>query len=129
MNRVSRKCAEGESPRERIVNAARRLFGLKGFCATTTAELAVEAAVSIGQIYRLFTGKDDIILAIVEENVRVRVAGMYSIFDAVERGDLAMFDAIKAISDRKSVVEGKSVSVRVDLGGRRIIKKKNTLKS
>src|SRR3546814_16987626 len=27
--------------------------------------------------------------------------------------------------DRKSVVEGKSVSVRVDLGGRRIIKKKN----
>src|SRR3546814_20804555 len=28
--------------------------------------------------------------------------------------------------DRKSVVQGKSVSVRVDLGGRRIIKKKNT---
>src|SRR3546814_14263424 len=80
MNRVSRKYAEGESPRERIVNAARRLFGSKGFYATTTAELAVEAAVSIGQIYRLFTGKDDIILAIVEENVRVRVAGMSSIF-------------------------------------------------
>src|SRR3546814_14211790 len=31
---------------------------------------------------------------------------------------------IDAIQDRKSVVEGKSVSVRVDLGGRRIIKKK-----
>src|SRR3546814_13395923 len=29
----------------------------------------------------------------------------------------------KAGEDRKSVVEGKSVSVRVDLGGRRIIKK------
>src|SRR3546814_13983756 len=29
-----------------------------------------------------------------------------------------------AAGDRKSVVEGKSVSVRVDLGGRRIIKKK-----
>src|SRR3546814_20602414 len=28
--------------------------------------------------------------------------------------------------DRKSVVEGKSVSVRVDLGGRRILKKKQT---
>src|SRR3546814_19618603 len=28
-------------------------------------------------------------------------------------------------SDRKSVVEGKRVSVRVDLGGRRIIKKKD----
>src|SRR3546814_13281734 len=30
-----------------------------------------------------------------------------------------------ATGDRKSVVKGKSVSVRVDLGGRRIIKKKN----
>src|SRR3546814_12553433 len=29
--------------------------------------------------------------------------------------------------DRKSVVLGKSVSVRVDLGGRRIIKKKNNI--
>src|SRR3546814_12278558 len=29
--------------------------------------------------------------------------------------------------DRKSVVQGKSVSVRVDLGGRRIIKKKNRI--
>src|SRR3546814_21114900 len=28
--------------------------------------------------------------------------------------------------DRKSVVSGKSVSVRVDLGGRRLIKKKKT---
>src|SRR3546814_17801711 len=31
----------------------------------------------------------------------------------------------QAARDRKSVVEGKSVSVRVDLGGRSIIKKKN----
>src|SRR3546814_18682938 len=30
--------------------------------------------------------------------------------------------------ERKSVVEGKSVSGRVDLGGRRMIKKKNKLK-
>src|SRR3546814_20314653 len=29
--------------------------------------------------------------------------------------------------DRKSVVKGKSVSVRVDLGGRRIIKKKKNI--
>src|SRR3546814_8566353 len=32
---------------------------------------------------------------------------------------------ILPVADRKSVVSGKSVSVRVDLGGRRIIKKKN----
>src|SRR3546814_18695304 len=33
-----------------------------------------------------------------------------------------------AHADRKSVVEGKSVSVRVDLGGRRIIKKNKKVK-
>src|SRR3546814_20070427 len=33
-------------------------------------------------------------------------------------------DRVVAGIDRKSVVKGKSVSVRVDLGGRRIIKKK-----
>src|SRR3546814_18388109 len=35
-------------------------------------------------------------------------------------------DRLDQRRDRKSVVWGKSVSVRVDLGGRRIIKKKNT---
>src|SRR3546814_20012874 len=39
---------------------------------------------------------------------------------AVERGGGVFFRP----SDRKSVVKGKSVSVRVDLGGRRILKKK-----
>src|SRR3546814_21191520 len=33
--------------------------------------------------------------------------------------------AARRRKDRKSVVSGKSVSVRVDIGGRRIIKKKN----
>src|SRR3546814_20713935 len=33
-------------------------------------------------------------------------------------------DLTPAVADRKSVVEGKSVSVRVDLGGRGFIKKK-----
>src|SRR3546814_14830919 len=40
---------------------------------------------------------------------------------------LATMLAFGAAQDRKSVVEGKSVSVRVDLGGRRIITKKNNI--
>src|SRR3546814_11947054 len=35
--------------------------------------------------------------------------------------------ALPAATDRKSVVEGKSVSVRVDLGGRRLIKNKRQI--
>src|SRR3546814_18414753 len=41
---------------------------------------------------------------------------------------LALAIAASITLDRKSVVYGKSVSVRVDIGGRRIIKKKMTTK-
>jgi TetR/AcrR family transcriptional repressor of uid operon len=99
MKQTSKKYADGESPRERIITAARALFGAKGFYATTTAELAAAAAVSMGQIYRHFTAKDDIILAIVEENARGRVAEMHAIFDAVECGERTISEAIRAITD------------------------------
>src|SRR3546814_16067906 len=45
-----------------------------------------------------------------------------------ERKPLLNGRAYHAETDRKSVVEGKSVSGRVDLGGRRIIKKKKRKK-
>src|SRR3546814_17699092 len=42
--------------------------------------------------------------------------------------DRLAFQGAQRIVDRKSVVLGKSVSVRVDLGGRRLIKKKKRQK-
>src|SRR3546814_18274518 len=39
-------------------------------------------------------------------------------------GDFYVFPGVSRHRDRKSVVQGKSVAVRVELGGRRIIKKK-----
>src|SRR3546814_18710782 len=44
-------------------------------------------------------------------------------FEQIERFDV---EIIGRLVDRKSVVEGKSVDVRVDIGGRSIIKKKET---
>src|SRR3546814_11121342 len=52
---------------------------------------------------------------------RWRIGGGGFIVSRAEEGDL---EAVRP-ADRKSVVEGKRVYVRVDLGGRRIIKKKN----
>src|SRR3546814_14614708 len=55
-----------------------------------------------------------------------------AVFDkeAVNASDLTVFELwasnLTEPADRKSVVSGKSVSVRVDLGGRQRIKKKNT---
>src|SRR3546814_18864742 len=48
--------------------------------------------------------------------------------DANARQSRALRDSLLVDRDRKSVVWGKSVSVRVDLGGSRIIKKKNKKK-
>ncbi len=87
-----------ETPRQRITAAARKLFDAKGFHSTTTAELATEAGVSIGQIYRLFESKENVVLALVEENAKARVAEMHTIFEAVERGERSVFAAIKAIA-------------------------------
>src|SRR3546814_18168035 len=53
----------------------------------------------------------------------VAVAGEDVAADFLEQRTVHLGDAAL---DRKSVVSGKSVSVRVDLGGRRIINKKNT---
>src|SRR3546814_19243425 len=56
-----------------------------------------------------------------EEAIAASVGGLaFLIID--QREGLVRRQAI--MEDRKSVVSGKSVSVRVDLGGRRIIKKK-----
>ena len=96
-DRASQKYAPGQSPKERIVTAAGQLFGEKGFHNTTTAELAAEAAVSIGQIYRHFDAKSDIVLAIVEQSVHERVAQMNRIFDAVERGECSILEALRSI--------------------------------
>lgn len=52
--------------RGRILAAARDLFSTKGFHQTSMAQLATAAQVSVGQIYRLFKGKEDIIAALVQ---------------------------------------------------------------
>src|SRR3546814_12570883 len=71
-----------------------RLTPAQGFCAETGGAITLFGATWLG----------------------VPVSTTHTITGAIIGGG--------ASRDRKSVVEGKSVSVRVDLGGRRIIKKK-----
>ena len=60
---------EGESRaalrRRRITDAARKLFVANGFHATGMAQLAKASGIAVGQIYRDFAAKEDIVAALV----------------------------------------------------------------
>jgi TetR/AcrR family transcriptional regulator, transcriptional repressor of aconitase len=60
--------------REQILAAARRCFLRAGFHGTSMQDLFAEAHLSSGAVYGYFASKDDVIVAIAEENMREIVA-------------------------------------------------------
>jgi len=61
MPRVS--AAHEQEVRERIVVAALRVFGERGFHGATIADVVRQSGLSVGAIYTYFKGKDDLFLA------------------------------------------------------------------
>jgi AcrR family transcriptional regulator len=58
-----------EARRATILETADRLFTERGFHGTGMAQIAAESGVKIGQIYRDFASKEDIVAALAEQNV------------------------------------------------------------
>jgi AcrR family transcriptional regulator len=54
-------------PRARIVTAARRRFESYGYRRTSIAEIARDAGIAVGTVYRYFAGKEAVFLAVVED--------------------------------------------------------------
>lgn len=79
-----------QSARDRILNAARDLFAANGFHQSAMAELATAAQVSVGQIYRLFKGKEDIIEAIVANDTREREAMILNLQTRLDAGEISI---------------------------------------
>jgi AcrR family transcriptional regulator len=65
-----------DARRDHILAAARRCFMRDGFHATSMQDLFAEAGLSSGAVYRYFASKDEMILAIAEENSREVLAMM-----------------------------------------------------
>ena len=68
-----------DARRTQILDAARRCFVRNGFHETSMQDLFAEAGLSSGAVYRYFASKDDVILAIAEENMADVVAMIHSI--------------------------------------------------
>lgn len=62
--------------RAEIVVAAQKCFAAKGLHGASVADIAREAGLSVGQLYRIFASKEEIIEAIVSDIVNARVGEM-----------------------------------------------------
>jgi AcrR family transcriptional regulator len=69
-----RQEAERQERRDRILDAARKVFLKKGYLGTSIRAIAVEAELSPGLIYFYFAGKDEIYGRICEEAFLVAIA-------------------------------------------------------
>ncbi len=74
LTRLAQTQAEGEElpvgpTRERILRAARRVFGRRGIAAATVEQIAQEAGVGVATVYRLFGSKEGLLRAFADEVV------------------------------------------------------------
>src|ERR1700754_5260656 len=60
----------GSDKRERILDAAERIFARHGFFAARVSEIAKEAGVADGTIYLYFKSKDDLLISLFEHRMK-----------------------------------------------------------
>ena len=64
--RSARRQAQAAATRACVIEAARELFAAKGYAATTVAEVAGRAAVSVDTVYTSVGRKPDLVLAVID---------------------------------------------------------------
>ena len=85
-----------EARREKLIEAARALFAENGFHATGMAEIARRSGIAVGQIYRDFAGKEDIVAEIVTRDCALFLSAA-TLKNAIEADDVA---AVRAWIDK-----------------------------
>jgi AcrR family transcriptional regulator len=82
LNRVQKR----EANRDRILLAARTVFGARGFRGATIEEIADEAGLSNGAIYYNFDSKDALFLALLDERLDERLEHLRRTFAGGDAG-------------------------------------------
>jgi len=104
--------AKKDSKRSRILEAAKRRFGRFGIKATTMLDIAREADIAVGTIYKFFPDKEALVLAWVEEHRQL----LHSQFENVLRQPLAAdeklreflrlrFQTVEAVREEPAIAE------------------------
>ena len=80
------RASRAEVRRRHLIDVARSLFTERGFHATGVAQIAAASGIKVGQIYRDFASKEDVIAAIVEIDLAAFLEEG-ALADAIEAGD------------------------------------------
>jgi AcrR family transcriptional regulator len=109
-----RRVRLGEKERRaQIVHAAVTLFAAQGYARTTTADIAREAGISEGTIYRYFTSKQELLFSFIESTA---LAPLRSVFatSAEVGGDEEMLRRI--LEERFTLIEQYQPLMKVAIG-------------
>ncbi len=69
--------------RDRILDAATKVFAKRGFFSAQVADIAKRAGVAAGTVYLYFKGKDDLLLSLFERTMRDAIADGRRALDAL----------------------------------------------
>lgn len=94
---------EDRAARERILDAARKLFLERGFLRTTADDIARELGISKATLYKTFRSKDEILRVVVRETMAEIQAGVEGLVDDASLGFVEKIAALLAfLADRMS---------------------------
>jgi AcrR family transcriptional regulator len=85
-----------QARRDQLLAAAAACFSRAGFAATSVPDIVAEAGLSVGSLYRYFSSKEDLFLAVVEQRVAVHNEAVFAELSA----DGPPLDRIRAALER-----------------------------
>jgi len=113
---VSGKKASGGDKRERILDAAERVFARHGFYNARVAEIAQVAGVADGTIYLYFKSKDDLLISLFEsrmERLNTQLSEAVSTGTSAPERIQCFLDAYAALAkDNPNVAEVLTIELR-----------------
>jgi len=77
---MATKTARGELSRDNLLEAARKVFRRQGYSSTTVRDIAAEAGIALGGIYRHFASKDEFVAKVLADGM---VQICQAVFDAI----------------------------------------------
>ena len=95
--RSSRRAAELARRRSDVITGAAEVFGAKGYDGAQMTEIAKAAEVSLGSLYAVFEGKDQIYRAVLEDAARHMEASVRQPIERIEDPTQALLELVETL--------------------------------